>query len=1164
LTLHQQQKLAQLEAEWNKARISGQFSQALARAKQSAELRQRWQGFRHWQTINAQFEVQRLQRLALLDLADQREVGKAVKLREQQDRHYRAAKFSEAEQSSRKSFKIIKKVLGDQHPETAEEYNSIGYCLQAQGKAVQALPYFEKALAIRKSGLGPEHRETAISYINVAFSLQAQGKLNQALPLFEKALAICRKVLGEEHPETALAYNNLGSCLQSAGKPGQGQRHFEKGLAISKKIRGEMHPDTARGYNNAGANLLAQGMAAQALTYYLKSLQIGQKIWGENHPHRAVGYSNLAVCLSSLGKEAHALPFLEKALAIQRKLLGDNHPATAITYCNLASCLRAQGKDAHALPLYEKALAINKNTLGEGHPETARVYNYLGCCFQAKGMEEQALRLYEKALSIRKEALGEEHPETAESCQNVGYCLDRLGKHSQALPFFEKSLAIRKNAFGEGHPETAIALYDLAWCLSLQGKPSQALPSVKKAVAINKKMQGEGHRDTSEGYSQLALCQYTLGNYLEARRAWTAALLGYDAGRVGRAITGFERAQGNVDRLTPRNGLALLCARSKQPRQAWKFAEADLARNLLEDTTAPKGDDKGLSNQLQSLDQRMLKVLSKVNRTDEDRKLLLEMDRQRRSIQEALNKQIADRSAKLVWSLEQVQKQLLPDSAAIFWLAVLGENWACIVRSSGSPQWVQLSGTGPKGQWTAENYGQFQRLHKNFTDPQSSDSNRKDQIAAIRKRWFDPLRPHLQASERLPAVRRLFVVPTKITGAVPLEPLLPDYEVSYTPSATVLAQARSKHRALKNDRSLVLGDPIFQATPPEVPPMSGLLVVQVLSDGSAAKAGLREGDLLLRFGNNNLKHLDDLVNALKESPRGEAVYWRQGKKYRVTLAQPLGVRLDRRDGATALREWRRNNKPVSRNDVYQRLPGTRAEVNVLQRLLGKNCKTLLGAEASQQMLEAMAVTGELKKFRLVHLATHGTLDMDRPERSAIILARDHLPAMAENAERVRQGKKPITGELTVQTILDDWNLDADLVVLSACQTGLGKPTSGDGLLGFSYALMKAGARSVVLSRWKVDDAATALLMVRFYENLLGKKPLGKAAALSEAKKWLRTLPRKEAMQLQGALLQGKLAGTRGSVVPLKINPDKVTVPTGDKPYEHPFYWAAFILVGDPD
>jgi CHAT domain-containing protein len=108
----------------------------------------------------------------------------------------------------------------------------------------------------------------------------------------------------------------------------------------------------------------------------------------------------------------------------------------------------------------------------------------------------------------------------------------------------------------------------------------------------------------------------------------------------------------------------------------------------------------------------------------------------------------------------------------------------------------------------------------------------------------------------------------------------------------------------------------------------------------------------------------------------------------------------------------------------------------------------------------------------------------------------------------------------------------------------------------------------VLSRWKVDDAATALLMLRFYENLLGNRkelaqPLGRAAALQEAKTWLRRLPRKEVETLVASLTHGEIRATIGPAPKAKVA-EPARVPAGDRPYAHPFYWAAFVLVGDPE
>jgi CHAT domain-containing protein len=155
-------------------------------------------------------------------------------------------------------------------------------------------------------------------------------------------------------------------------------------------------------------------------------------------------------------------------------------------------------------------------------------------------------------------------------------------------------------------------------------------------------------------------------------------------------------------------------------------------------------------------------------------------------------------------------------------------------------------------------------------------------------------------------------------------------------------------------------------------------------------------------------------------------------------------------------------------------------------------------------------------------------------------------------------------------VLRQWHLHSDLVTLSACQTALGKYERGEGFVGFAQALVLCGTRAVCLSLWKVDDTATALLMERFYQNLLGKrdglsKPLGKAAALAEAKAWLRGLSREEAVRRAAQLTRGVERGKGRKELPLL--PALPPPPSGavdDRPYAHPYYWAAFVLIGDPN
>ncbi len=167
-----------------------------------------------------------------------------------------------------------------------------------------------------------------------------------------------------------------------------------------------------------------------------------------------------------------------------------------------------------------------------------------------------------------------------------------------------------------------------------------------------------------------------------------------------------------------------------------------------------------------------------------------------------------------------------------------------------------------------------------------------------------------------------------------------------------------------------------------------------------------------------------------------------------------------------------------------------------------------------------ALRRELGGYRVVHFATHALVDADDPGRSALVVTAGRPGARDD-------------GLVTAEDILRSWHLDADLVTLSGCRTASGQPTLSDEYLGFTQALLAAGARTVLESRWSVDDDATSLLMGRFYADLTGRAgdgsgaPMPPAEALREAQRWLRSL----------------------------------RDPGGRAPFAHPVYWAGFRLVG---
>jgi hypothetical protein len=476
---------------------------------------------------------------------------------------------------------------------------------------------------------------------------------------------------------------------------------------------------------------------------------------------------------------------------------------------------------------------------------------------------------------------------------------------------------------------------------------------------------------------------------------------------------------------------------------------------------------------------------------------------------------------------------------------------------------VRLTGSGADGQWTDEDTALPRRVAARLARrPGGADPDGAADRAMLARQRLAPLVPLLSARDSQPPIRRLVVLPSPWLADVPLEALggaADGYTVSYAPSGTLFAWLREKGRTAAAGL-LALGDPAAPAAAPAAPPDRGLYVQSVAHGSAADRAGVRAGDVLTAYAGRPLASTADLGAARTEG--GPLQVWRDGRELALTMQPgPLGVRLDRRPPAEAVRSERAFAAALrgGPEPAVALLPGTRAEVEALARAFrgrGADVLELLGSEASEQRLAELAASGQLARYRYLHLATHGRVDRLRPWQSALLLARDRLPDPVAEA---LAGRPAYNGWLTAGDILRTWRLDAELVVLSACETGQGQPQGGEGYLGFAQALFLAGARALVLSLWAVDDQATALLMQRFYQNLLGQrdgleKPLPKAEALREAKKWLRELTADGVDQEVARLPKGERGGER---------PRPKAAAAGVHPFAHPYFWSAFILIGDP-
>jgi tetratricopeptide (TPR) repeat protein len=335
--------------------------------------------------------------------------------------------------------------------------SELGYHLRMAGDYQAALPLYERALAIREKVLGPDHPNTAQSLNNLAALLQYQGDYQAALPYFKRALAIREKVLGPNHPDTAQSLNNLAGLLRDQGDYQAALPLYERALAIREKVLGPDHPNTATSLNDLAGLLQDQHDYQAALPLYERALAIWEKVLGPDHPDTATSLNNLALLLKQQGDYQAALLLYERALAIREKVLEPDHPNTATSLNNLASLLQDQHDYQAALPLYERALAIREKVLGPDHPDTATSLNNLALLLKQQGDYQAALLLYERALAIREKVLGSDHPDTATSLNNLASLLRDQADYHKAAQVMGRALSILEAKLGPDHPRTQTA-----------------------------------------------------------------------------------------------------------------------------------------------------------------------------------------------------------------------------------------------------------------------------------------------------------------------------------------------------------------------------------------------------------------------------------------------------------------------------------------------------------------------------------------------------------------------------------------------------------------------------------------------------------------------------------------------------------------------------------
>jgi CHAT domain-containing protein/tetratricopeptide (TPR) repeat protein len=1075
-------------------------------------------GKKDWRVIDARWDLDNLTLRARLSPADEKTLEQAAKLGQQVKRLDRQGKFKEALPLAQKVVELLKKLLTEKHPAYATSLNNLALLYLDMGEYRKALPLLEQARDLTKKLLTANHPDYARSLNNLAGLYRAMGEYQKALPLFEQARNLYKKLLTENHPAYANSLNNLATLYKEMGKYRQALPLLEQARDQTKKLLTANHPAYATSLNNLAGLYQDMGEYQKALPLFEQARDQRKKLLTENHPAYATSLHNLAGLYQARGEYRKALPLLEQACDLRKKLLTENHPDYAQSLNNLAGLYEAMGEYKKVLPLLEQARDLYKKLHTARHPDYAHSLHNLAGVYHAMGEYKKALPLYEQARDLYKKLLTANHPAYARCLGKLAGLYQDMGEYRQALPLFEQARDLIKQLLTENHPAYATSLNNLALLYLELGEYQKARPLLEQARDLYKKVLTESHPDYALSLHNLAALYHCLKKPKEAAPLFQQAL-----SIKKRFLEDTFAAQNERQRraFLTRHKDSLFAFLSVSPQAdlptgdiyrhvlAWKGALA--TRQAEEQAARDQPKLRPLVEELRQVRAGLGKLAREVPATASQRADWrerfddLEKDKERLEVRLARESDLYRRFQQLRDATAKQVADALPAKTAFI-------DFLFYRHSSPPPE--------GKGALLTET-----KL-----------------LAFVLIRGQKPSLVRFQATEKI--TQELHNWRQAVVNRQP--PDKPARELSRR-----LWQPLRKH--LKGVEAVLIA--------PDGP-LCGLPFAAL--PGRKADTYLVEE---LAFGYvTSGRHLLEL-NADKDSPRGQGLLTLGGLAYGKPAAKPAAA------AAFA---------PLAFAD----LPGARVEAERIGRLYRQafpragQPRRLSGPDADAARLKRELPPAARAAPRYLHLATHAFFEAPRPEvkgkkppsawdldrrertyvRNPLLLSGLVLSGANESYDK---------GILTAEEVSLLDLRGVDLAVLSACQTGLGKVEGGEGLLGLQRGFQMAGARTLAVSLWSVNDAATSVLMEEFYTNLWVKK-VSKLQALRQAQ--LTVLRNPGRVLKRGRELAELLAGESGSkqerarLARRGIYKEARELPEGGKvrglKRSPVAWWAAFVLCGD--
>jgi CHAT domain-containing protein/Tfp pilus assembly protein PilF len=956
----------------------------------------------------------------------------------------------------------------------AEESGAYRIAVRPSDEKAPAGDYEIRLEALRAAEPRDKDQAAAEKIFRDANDLSSQPSKDaqqQALAKFEQAISLFQAL--DDRSFLGYSFQVAGFIHHTSGNPQKALQYYSQALGLLQG-RGE-RTNEALMLNNIGGVYEILGEPRKALNHYSRALALWSSLGDRGE--QANTLNNIGIIHYQQGELQHALDYYEQALKIQREV--DDSRRAADTISNMATVYNKLGESQRALESLKQALALKravKDVRGEGLVLYNMAFTYMTLADWARALDyyNQALPLHRLVGNRQDEAL---------TLDLMGVTLNAWGRREKALEYQQQALGVLRTI--KNPRLEAITLGDM-------GDTHSALNHVRKA---------------RECYDEaLSLAQSIGDQRTEARLLQSVARVDRDGGDLPAARGHIEQAVAKIEAVRTAVDTHWRASYLATNQDAYQFY-IDLLMRLHQ-----REPSKGYAGVALQISERA-RARSLLEQLKEAQVNFREgVDRALIERESDLRQQLNARSERLLRLFGQPQAQEQADKfkSEIAALESEYEQVQAAIRKS-SPRYAAVTQPEPLGLQAIQQQLDGETLlleyalgdERSFVWAVTATSltahalPRREAINDQARRVYDLLiaRNTLKRGGT-PRERRQRVARADAELAAAARQL----------SLTVLGPVASE---LSNKRLVIVADGALQYIPFAMlpaPPASDVRATREL----AGPPLIVEHEIISLPSASTLAIQRQELAGRKAAPYGIAV-----------IADPVFSASDERlaphphsaanalvaGGARILEHLAaaKQGKAMGGGLRIPRLPFTRQEA---ERIIAA-APAMANFKAVDFNASRATVIGEdLSRYRFIHFATHGYLDTEQPESSALVLS------------LVNERGAPQDGFLRLREVYN-LKLPAELVVLSACQTGLGKEIRGEGLEGLTRGFMYAGAARVVVSLWSVNDRATSELMAKFYQKMLreGQRP---AAALRAA----------------------------------QVEMSK------QKPWQSPFYWAAFVIQGE--